>query len=661
MGCNQEKFGNHWVKVILTHVEYSYLLEERRLFLRLAFQSCCSSSNAKFYIISHLFIFFYALQCRGEKLDEMKALCPHDLLGRCNDTTCQYQHLPSARSSLQPTTKGSVLGTEPPVTTTTMQEWVGKRETSGGKTDAKVKMVPGGGSKGGCKVAGRTVPERLTADLAEMASPESQVQTVVQEWLTETTTILGPNKQMTCTAPVAETHSTPQRTPSTQDHTPPRNSITTEETTTPNVTDTKHTSTPNITDSEHITPPNTSDAEQITPSNTTDTGETVTPNTTDTEQMTLPNTTNTEQTTMLNTTDTEQTTTPNTTDTEQTTMPNTTDTEQTTTPNTTGTEQITTPNTTDTEQITPCITTDTEETATPNTTDTEQNITSYTTDREQTEMHELQTETNSKHSSEESTTEITQTERIDTEPQTGRNFEMSTIEPQQTEVSEAVTVVSAIKSPLQSEAATGGMTSSEPLAETKITELQDEAVVSELQTEKSTQLDTQKSTSEPQTAADNLETQTQIGGTEFNLQTVKDDRSVVSNTKSEGEDLSTSLMESQSSSSPGYQPLRRRSKKTGSRPAKCKASSRPSAEKHMEETTSGQEVQDVEESVTNHQEEGRVTRKSLRVQAKASPKSNSSVDSSITPSPRKSRKRKSGGEEGTAKSPSSKRRYPTRP
>nr|XP_053630582.1 uncharacterized protein LOC128687253 isoform X2 [Cherax quadricarinatus] len=34
----------------------------------------------------------------GEKLDEMNVLCPYDLLGRCNDDSCTYQHLAQPRN-----------------------------------------------------------------------------------------------------------------------------------------------------------------------------------------------------------------------------------------------------------------------------------------------------------------------------------------------------------------------------------------------------------------------------------------------------------------------------------------------------------------------------------------------------------------------------------
>lgn len=473
--------------------------------------------------MSHLFIFFYALQCRGEKLDEMKALCPHDLLGRCNDTACQYQHLPPTRPSLQATTKGSVQGTEPSFSTTTVQGWVGKGgRASGGKSSAKVKMVPGGGGRDGCSVAGRTAPERLTADLAKTVPLESHIQRVEQEQLTEATT-LGPNKQMTSTTPVAETRITHQQTET------------------------------------HNT-------------------------------------------------------------------------------------------------IEPVTHTTQDHTATPN-----------TTDPEQTEMHKLPTENDSKNSSAASTKEITQSERIGTESRTEMNFdEMQTLvpttEPQQAEMPETQTESSAVEPVLQNEAATGGTTSSEPQTPMTITELKDETVFAELQTEKCTQLETQISTREPQTAANNLETQILLDGTELNLKVVSEDRLLGSiNTKMEDQNLSTSAPESLSSSSPGCQPLRRRSKKTGSRSIRGRALSRGGTENHLQDITSGQEGQDVEECVTDHQEKARVTRKSLRVQAKASPKSNSSLDSNATPSPRKSRKRKSGGQETTAKSPSSKRRYPARP
>ncbi|KAG0721078.1 hypothetical protein GWK47_047200 [Chionoecetes opilio] len=113
----------------------------------------------------------------GEKLDEMKALCPHDLLGRCNDSACQYQHLPSARPSLPAAPKGCIQGTEPVVATTTLQGGLGKRGASSGKTGARVKVVGDGG-------VGRSVPHNLTADVVKTVPLEPCIQSSVPEILT---------------------------------------------------------------------------------------------------------------------------------------------------------------------------------------------------------------------------------------------------------------------------------------------------------------------------------------------------------------------------------------------------------------------------------------------------------------------------------------------
>ncbi|KAK3859144.1 hypothetical protein Pcinc_034710 [Petrolisthes cinctipes] len=42
---------------------------------------------------------------RNNGLDEMSELCPHDLLGRCNDDACIYQHLGNSPSTSHPTTQ----------------------------------------------------------------------------------------------------------------------------------------------------------------------------------------------------------------------------------------------------------------------------------------------------------------------------------------------------------------------------------------------------------------------------------------------------------------------------------------------------------------------------------------------------------------------------
>nr|XP_045592477.1 uncharacterized protein LOC123754279 isoform X1 [Procambarus clarkii] len=82
----------------------------------------------------------------GEKLDEMNELCPHDLLGRCNDDSCTYQHLAQPRNGscglMKPAASLTAKAGEPLRSPKTGMSRSGRM----GPNTATVMIKPGGGT-----------------------------------------------------------------------------------------------------------------------------------------------------------------------------------------------------------------------------------------------------------------------------------------------------------------------------------------------------------------------------------------------------------------------------------------------------------------------------------------------------------------------------------
>ncbi|XP_050717446.1 LOW QUALITY PROTEIN: serine-rich adhesin for platelets-like [Eriocheir sinensis] len=224
-----------------------------------------------------------------DKLDEMKALCPHDLLGRCNDSSCQYQHLPAVRTA--PQAQNSPSSSKEPRLSSRDDE----PQTTTSTTIKQGKVVGRAGAKQVKVTSGSAVPsERSSEEVKSQLLPDThvseqqhQTQTVVENG-TATTALEDSDTQPTSrtAAPTTEQTGTPNTTDTEMQASTPTDTHTTSQTAAPT---TEQTGTPNTTTTD-------SEMQGRTPTDSHATSQTSAPTTE--EQTGTPNTTTTTVTEM---------------------------------------------------------------------------------------------------------------------------------------------------------------------------------------------------------------------------------------------------------------------------------------------------------------------------------------------------------------------------